>query len=141
MLSFFSKKKHSPPDTPPEEVIQGPDSQANSGDDFIFVEKKPPAAPVYPPMLPAFGSAGLPYPGPYNPTASRPSSSVLNNNTTPIPYVQGVPFELAPELCQKNVYEVTQMQVDGILALLTRQMSVEEDYSFTLERAVQSECY
>ena len=139
MLSFFSKKKQSL-ETP--EFIQGSDSQTNNdGDDFIFVEKKPTdagpsqIAPLYPPVPPGFGSANLPYPG-YN----HPAARADNTNNLPVPYVQGVPFELSPHLCSKTTFDITQLQVDGILAYMTRQMSVEEDYNFALERSIQDEC-
>ncbi|XP_037935626.1 uncharacterized protein LOC119669696 [Teleopsis dalmanni] len=132
MLSFFSKKKDKP-DTPPEEAIQGPQS---NGDDFIFVERKaeddPPKEPnqpfVYPPMPALPTSYNV-----YNPTT-------INSSSGPVPYVQDVPFEFAPQLNTNNVFEVTQLEVDGILAVLTRQMSIDaaDEYNFTLERSI---CY
>ncbi|XP_065363890.1 uncharacterized protein LOC135957135 [Calliphora vicina] len=148
MLSFFLKKKHSP-DTPPEEIIQGSSEPAPSnGDDFIFVEKKgndgptpqPPPHHMYPPMPPAFGAT--PYPMmPYPPHGSH--SNTVNTNQSAVPYVHDVPFVLAPQLCLKNTFDLTQTQVDGILAVMTRQMSVDEkeDYNFALERSIQNECY
>lgn len=153
MLSFFLKKQKHSPETPPEEPIQGPaDPSAaaptNGADDFIFVERKgntdPPAptqpttAHMYPPMPPAFGTGvypPMPYPPPHG------SHSTVINNQTAVPYVQDVPFVLAPQLC--NTHDITQTQVDGILALMTRQMSMDEkdDYNFALERSIQNECY
>jgi len=62
----------------------------------------------------------------------------------PVNYLQDIPFELALGLASKDRYASTQMQVDSILALLTRQMSVDElaeEYTFALERSVQNECY
>lgn len=155
MLSFFLKKKQSP-DTPPEEVIQGPITEpavpANVGDDFIFVEKKVDSDPlkqpqfptsnnIYPPIPPRFG-VGPQYPSiPYPPHGSQ--SNNVNTINAAVPYVQDVPFVLAPQLCVKNTFDLTQTQVDGILALLTRQISLDEaeEYSFALERSIQNECY
>lgn len=153
MFSFFTKKAQNP-DSPV--IIQGPsastDSQNNGGaDDFIFVEKKgerpeqpnPSQQPMYPPIPhTAYGAPYPPYPyGP--PTAGAASPHSSQQMSGPIPYVQDVPFILAPQLCTKSTYENTQTQVDGILAFLTRQMSVDEseDYSFALERSIQNECY
>uniref|UniRef100_A0A1A9WX04 UMA domain-containing protein n=1 Tax=Glossina brevipalpis TaxID=37001 RepID=A0A1A9WX04_9MUSC len=142
MLSFFSKKKHNA-ETPPEDIIQGPtEAQEQNADDFIFIERKNDEDPsrsqrnLYPPMPPVFGrTINNPYP-----------PSVIGNATigqTSVPYVQDVPFVLAPQLCNKHTLDLTQTQVDGILALLTRQMSVgeQEEYNFALERSIQNECY
>ncbi|KAI9588932.1 uncharacterized protein LOC119641746 [Glossina fuscipes] len=141
MLSFFSKKKHNA-ETPPEDIIQGPAvSQEQNADDFIFIERRSDEDPsrsqrnVYPPMPPVFGTK-------INHLYPR-----VNGNTTigqaSVPYVQDVPFVLAPQLCNKTTLDLTQTQVDGILALLTRQMSVgeQEEYNFALERSIQNECY
>ncbi|XP_073831219.1 uncharacterized protein [Musca autumnalis] len=159
MFSFFTKKAQNP-DSPV--IIQGPqpstnDSQNNGADDFIFVEKKggdrpeqptppPPAQhPMYPQIPPGMGGyGGSPYPRyPYGPAppAHAGSNSVTQNH--PVPYVQDIPFVLAPQLCTKTTFDDTQTQVDGILAFLTRQMSVneEDEYNFTLERSIQNECY
>ncbi|XP_023298771.2 uncharacterized protein LOC111681250 [Lucilia cuprina] len=152
MLSFFLKKKQSP-DTAPEEVIQGPATEPapnNGADDFIFVEKKgndgptppqPSAHHMYPPMPPAFGVAPYP-PMPYPPHGAH-STATINTNQSAVPYVQDVPFVLAPQLCLKNTSDLMQTQVDGILAVMTRQMSVDDkdDYNFALERSIQNECY
>ncbi|XP_017474154.1 PREDICTED: uncharacterized protein LOC108364816 [Rhagoletis zephyria] len=152
MLSFFSKKK---PDSPPVEVIQGPadptqSNESGGGDDFIFVERKtsdndPARLPtqgmgMYPPMPPTFGMGKFPGPPVYPSTSSAASGC---DTTAPVPYVQGIPFELAPQLSTKSDFEITQLQVDSILALLTRQMSVDEneEYNFALERSIQNECY
>ncbi|XP_067634898.1 uncharacterized protein [Eurosta solidaginis] len=151
MLSFFAKKKQSV-DISPEEAIQGPadPTQTNDGgcgsDDFIFVERKPlddhsklssQGMVIYPPM-PSIPWGRLPAQTPgYLPKYSG------SDNATPVPYVHGVPFQLAPQLSSKSDFEVTQLQVDSILALLTRQMSIDEteEYNFALERSIQNECY
>ncbi|XP_004524941.1 uncharacterized protein LOC105664408 [Ceratitis capitata] len=150
MLSFFYKKKQGS-DTPPEEAIQGPPDPAQvreGGDDFIFIERKTtdndPVKPqtqsmgVYPPMPSTFGIGGFTGHPVYPPVGNAGGG-----NVAPVPYVQGVPFELAPHLNTKSDFEVIQLQVDSILALLTRQMSVDEseEYNFALERSIQNECY
>ncbi|XP_005188294.1 uncharacterized protein LOC101900568 [Musca domestica] len=151
MFSFFTKKAQNP-DSPV--IIQGPsttnDSQSNGADDFIFVEKKsdgpeqptPPQHPMYPQIPPSAGAYGSPYPRyPYGPPPVTDTNSVAQNH--PVPYVHDIPFVLAPQLCTKSTFDDTQTQVDGILAFLTRQMSVteEEEYNFSLERSIQNECY
>ncbi|KAH8373139.1 uncharacterized protein LOC110179533 [Drosophila serrata] len=149
MFSIFGKRK--PAETPTEEPIQGPADAprpgTTSGDDFVFIERRPgstdpPAAggSMYPPMPPVGYLPYPPMPGPrapgHTPSAGRQSG--------PVNYLQDIPFELAPGLASKDSYASTQMQVDSILALLTRQLSVDElaeEYTFVLERSVQSECY
>ncbi|KAH8235675.1 hypothetical protein KR032_005077 [Drosophila birchii] len=146
MFSIFGKRK--PAETPTEEPIQGPADAprpgATTGDDFVFVERKPGAAAasgsMYPPMPPA---GYLPYPPMPGPRASGQVPGA-GRQSGPVNYLQDIPFELAPGLASKDSYASTQMQVDSILALLTRQMSVDElaeEYTFVLERSVQSECY
>ncbi|XP_018794512.1 PREDICTED: uncharacterized protein LOC108972405 isoform X2 [Bactrocera latifrons] len=130
MLSFFSKKKQ---DTDfAEEAIQGPTDSTQSNEAQ--------GIGMYPPIPPAFGMGRYPGQAVYPPMTNVASAS---DNVSPVPYVQGVPFELAPQLSSKSDFEVTQLQVDSILALLTRQMSVDEneEYNFALERSIQNECY
>ncbi|XP_013104781.1 proline-rich proteoglycan 2 [Stomoxys calcitrans] len=151
MFSFFTKKSQNS-DSPV--IIQGPSTSTTTdpqGDDFIFVEKKgdrqpdgpgQPQRPMYPPM-PA-GPYGAPYPRyPYGPPPGGhhgvpPQNGSTTTTSHPVPYVQDVPFVLAPQLCTKTTFDSTQTQVDGILAFLTRQMSVDglEEYNFTLEQNV-----
>ncbi|XP_055837074.1 uncharacterized protein LOC129905585 [Episyrphus balteatus] len=140
MLSFFSKKKPSP-ETPPGEITMKGPSEGN-GEEFIIVENQHPGGPPPPfhnptPMMPLYPypptSFGLP------PSNNNPSNSMQNN---PVPYIMGIPFNLSPQLCTKTSFEVTQMEVDGILALMTKQMQLESDYDFKLERGILSEeCY
>ncbi|KAH8386732.1 hypothetical protein KR093_002335 [Drosophila rubida] len=152
MFSIFSKRK--PAETPTEEAIQGPSDapRQNNGDDFIFVERKTDADPItspssggggggvgmmYPPM-PQSAYGTMPYPPP---PALRPKPGVVQ--TGPVNYLQDIPFELSPHLSSKDGFNGTQSQIDHILALLTRQISIDglaEEYTFTLERSVQNEC-
>ncbi|XP_055918006.1 uncharacterized protein LOC129950184 [Eupeodes corollae] len=138
MLSFFSKKKPSP-DTPPEDItVKGP-SEVN-GEEFIIVENQHQGGPA------SFNNPSTMMPlYPYPPTNFGLPPSNYNNSSnasqTPVPYVMGIPFNLSPQLCTKNSFEVTQMEVDGILALMTKQMQLDIDYDFNLERGILSECY
>ncbi|EDX17248.1 GD16197 [Drosophila simulans] len=136
MFSIFGKRK--PAETPTDDQpIQGPAEATRpgtSGDDFVFIERKPgpdaphlgvPTGSMYPPMPPA---GYLPYP-----PMPGPRSDQDNTRSS-----------WHPGLATKDRYTSTQMQVDSILALLTRQLSVDElaeEYTFALERSVQNECY
>ncbi|XP_034490807.1 uncharacterized protein LOC117794309 [Drosophila innubila] len=147
MFSLFGKRK--PAETPTEEAIQGPTDvpKQSIGDDFIFVERKTDADPVtlpggmmYPP-IPQSAYGRMPYPPPLGP---KPTMGTGPNQNAPINYLQDIPFELSPQLTSKDGFNGAQSQVDGILALLTRQMSVDamaEEYTFTLERSVQNDCF
>ncbi|KAH8420548.1 hypothetical protein KR009_011286 [Drosophila setifemur] len=150
MFSIFGKRK--PAETPTEEPIQGPadpprPGTSTVGDEFVFVERKPAADPMAPGGgLYPYGA--LPYPPMPGP---RPGSSPAKQpgggggaTQGPVNYLQDIPFVMAPGLAGKDSYASAQMQVDSILALLTRQMSVDElaeEYTFALERSVQNECY
>ncbi|XP_016987025.1 uncharacterized protein LOC108050049 [Drosophila rhopaloa] len=154
MFSIFGKRK--PAETPTDDQpIQGPadgSRPGTSGDDFVFIERKPgPDAPqgassgsMYPPM-PAGYLPYPPMPGPRGGLVGPGSGPVKQAGAQgPVNYLQDIPFELAPGLATKDRYASTQMQVDSILALLTRQLSVDElaeEYTFALERSVQNECY
>ncbi|EDW52954.1 uncharacterized protein LOC6612285 [Drosophila sechellia] len=149
MFSIFGKRK--PAETPTDDQpIQGPAEATRpgtSGDDFVFIERKPgpdaphpgvPTGSMYPPMPPAGYLPYPPMPGPRSDQVKQPGAQ------GPVNYLQDIPFELAPGLATKDRYTSTQMQVDSILALLTRQLSVDElaeEYTFALERSVQNECY
>ncbi|EDW63027.1 uncharacterized protein [Drosophila virilis] len=148
MFSLFGKRK--PAETPTEEAIQGPADQPtkpNVGDDFIFVERKTDADPItapggmiYPPM-PQTAYGPMPYPPSLGGRTATGSGPNLN---APASYLQDIPFELSPQLATKDRFNGTQLQVDGILALMTRQLSVDalaEEYTFTLERSVQNDSY
>ncbi|KAM8719168.1 hypothetical protein ACLKA7_011817 [Drosophila subpalustris] len=147
MFSLFGKRK--PAETPTEEAIQGPTDapKQSNGDDFIFVERKTdvdpitsPGSLIYPPM-PQSAYGPMPYPPALGP---KPAMGTGPNQNAPINYLQDIPFELSPQLTSKDGFNGAQSQVDGILALLTRQMSVDamaEEYTFTLERSVQNDCF
>jgi len=123
----------------------------------VFIERRPgPDAPppsaasisgaMYPPMPPVGYLPYPPMPGARGggPGAGAGAAMKLPGAQGPVNYLQDIPFELALGLASKDRYASTQMQVDSILALLTRQMSVDElaeEYTFALERSVQNECY
>lgn len=144
MFGFFGKKK--PAESPTDEPIQGQAdaTRQNNGDDFIFVERKSDADPpapgggriMYPPM-PQSAYGPMPYP-PAIPARQTMGTGPIN---APINYLQDIPFELSPQLKTKDRFSGTQVEVDAILAFLTRQMSVADDYTFTLERSVQNDCF
>lgn len=139
MLSFFSKKKQSPESPPGEITMQGPPE--NNGEEFVIVENQHPGSASYP-ALPNSGTM-LPF-YPYPPTnfgTPQQSNSASNTVQTPIPYITGIPFNLSPQLSTRTNFDITQMEVDGILALMTKQMQLESDYDFKLERGILNECY
>ncbi|XP_034107530.1 uncharacterized protein LOC117570135 [Drosophila albomicans] len=148
MFSIFGKRK--PAETPTEEAIQGPSDapRQSNGDDFIFVERKTDTEPI---SSPIGGVSGMMYPPmpqsafgpmPYPPApALGPKPGAAQN--VPVNYLQDIPFELSPQLSSKDGFNGTQSQIDHILALLTRQMSIDglaDEYTFSLERSVQNEC-
>lgn len=138
MLSFFTKKKHNPEVTP-DKIIQGPVSEEEPvSSDFIIVERKDSAGGTkggtafYPP---------LPYPS-AQPVASETTISPTPTSLTPVPFLQDVPFTLSSCLLAQKEAEDTQIQVDEILALFTRQMALydrEDKYTFQLERSIKDE--
>lgn len=140
MFSFFKQKKPSPSSSPESDPIP-------SGNDFVIVDQKQTGAdsnptPLYPNFGVQFGNPGLPpalpsgYPPGYPPAhPHRPpfqhSDSIQNN------YITGVPFKLSPELSTGDSDEITKIQVDDILALITSRMEVTQtNYDFTLERSL-----
>ncbi|SPP89166.1 uncharacterized protein LOC117590780 [Drosophila guanche] len=124
MFSVFGKRK--PAATPTEDFIQGPADapRPSTGDDFVFIERKPsPAAPgrIYPPAVPF----------------AAPESGPPSYN-----YLDDIPFQLSPQLTTKDASLSAEQQMDAALALLTRQVSVDrlaEEYTFALERSVQKD--
>ncbi|CAD7091314.1 unnamed protein product [Hermetia illucens] len=132
--AIFGKKKS--PDTPPEEADPIPSHNvpqpASGGDEFIFVEKKDPAEPQPPPSGSMYPT--IP-PGPFHP-GHHGHGGLPRQDTLPPPYLQGVPFKLSPELSSGDSYETIQMELDGILAMMTRQLHFNTEYDFTLERSL-----
>lgn len=132
MFSFFSSKSKK---SSPTEDVQ---PTTESSDDYIFVEKRSstdpnpgpqsniyPAVPqpMYPPQIPGYPPR----------SGFERATSVDSSNQH---CLDGVPFQLSPQLSTKDSYDIVQLQVDGILAALTKQMQMEGDYSFKLEKEI-----
>lgn len=143
MFSFFKKdaKKSSPPSSPESDPIP-------SNSDFVMVNdprqgganpNQPPYPTSYPnqyPLYPNFGQHfGPPGMPPVPPTRPQMHRSESIHPTT---YVHDVPFKLSSELSLGNSDEITRIQVDDILSLITSKMGVSQirDYDFTLERSI-----
>lgn len=144
MFSFFKNKKSSPASSDESDPIP------SAGSDFVMVGDQRqgadnpnpmPYPPGYPPLYPNFGNqfgnpSAMPYPPPLPTLPARPqlqhSDSMQHNN-----YLNGVPFKLSSEVSTGNTSEITKIQVDDILALITSKMEVaKQDYDFTLERSL-----
>lgn len=139
MFSFFKSKKHSPTASPEYDPIPGPDTrpstadqdgftvinpsphrhnphQRNSGDNFVY------------PTLGLGGGGVTDNGGSTNVTLDSPSATFHP--------LQGVPFKIAAELKDDDTTEVCRLQIDEILAYLTRTFELSGDYEFRLERAI-----
>lgn len=134
MFSFFKSKKPSPPSSPELDPIPGPDSG------YVVVDPARNPDPNQPrpnSMYPNFdGHFGVPPPtGPY---AVNPSVSPKKELSSPyISYLHGVPFKLSSELSTGDTNEITKIQIDDILALITSKMEVSgNEYDFGLERSI-----
>lgn len=128
MFSFFKTKKPSPPSSPESEPIP-------SSSDFVMVDPNKAGAgqgPLYPNFNQQFGHpSGIPPALPTRPPLLH-SESVHSSN-----YINGVPFKLSPEISSGDLEEITRIQVDDILALITSKMEITKiDYDFTLERSL-----
>lgn len=150
MFSFFKSKKHSPDHTPAEPAIPGPVPPAPKEDDFIFIERRQGSSPITDGGSPShFGNGSSIYPAiPGSPMvggASRPSSTpatpvARQKSEERVPYLSGVPFKLSPELAKDNGQEITQYQVNEIMAFIGKAgRSHALEYDFSLERSVLSE--
>ncbi|XP_055523463.1 uncharacterized protein LOC129717520 [Wyeomyia smithii] len=140
MFSFFKSKKPSPDHTPAE-PIPGPVPPAPKEDDFIIVEHKgSPGSAADSPVRGLYPSIPLPtnsmgnVPGAAVATATRQQSE---EKTSHILY--GVPFKLSPELVKDSNLEITQYQVNEILAFVNKVAVSQMAYDFSLERSVLSE--
>lgn len=121
MFSIFRSKK-SPRASP--EPIPGPDASSPESDNFVMIEDRNHLQPQPTGLYPLFDSTSA--------TNSRNEEA----QTQPAHYLQGVPFKISPELSEGDATQAFQMQVDEVLAKLTRWNSVEEDYDFVLERSL-----
>lgn len=119
MFSIFRSKK-----SPPPSPIPGPDTSPES-DNFVMIDDRNNLQPN--------STTGL---YPLFDASTNSGSGSGHNEMQPVHYLQGVPFKLSPEISEGDSTQVYQMQVDEILAKLTRWNSVEEDYDFMLERSL-----
>lgn len=151
MFSFFKTKKPSPPSSSPDESDPIP-----SAGDFVMVgdqrqgadNPNPNPTPYgYPPLYPNFGNqfggypSGMPqpYPPPLPTLPTQPARPQLQHSDSiqHYSYLNGVPFKLSSELSTGNMDEITKIQVDEILALITSTMELtKKDYDFKLERSL-----
>lgn len=142
MFSFFKTKKPSPSSSPESDPIP------SSTNEFVIVNDPRqggsdpnPNQPPYPtqtpyPLYPNFGQhfGNNPAIPPVPPT--RPPLKHADS-IHPTTYVHDVPFKLSSELSLGNSDEITRIQVDDILSLITSKMGVTQmDYDFTLERSL-----
>lgn len=111
----------------------------NSDNGFVVVDPRNqpqplPQSALYPNFDRNFGvPANVSNPIP-QPQAGVPSSPPILN------YLNGVPFKLSSELSYGNADEITKIQVDDILALITSKLEVDEaKYDFGLERSIIQE--
>lgn len=119
MFSLFRSKKS--PRASPE-----PEPEPES-DNFVLVSDRHPFSPNTQPQTSLY------------PLVNPAATPISDNQSQPVPYLQDVPFKLSSDLTEGDSTEAFQMQVDEILAKLTRWNSVEEDYDFVLERSLISQ--
>lgn len=138
MFSFFKSKKPSPSSSPESEPM-GSGSGPASGADFVVIEKRDPTQPG---LYPGFGPTGIPYgyPMPSNlpvaPATQPTTTTTTSDNTQYTNYLHGVPFKLSSELTTTDTSEITKIQIDDILSMITSRMHMPKpDYDFALERS------
>lgn len=136
MFSFFKSKKPSPSSSPESEPIgSGP----ASGTDFVVVEKRDPTQPgLYPSFDPSRTPYGYPTRShlPAAPSTQPTTTTTSSDNTQNTNYLHGVPFKLSSELTATDSSEITKIQIDDILTMITSRMHMPKpDYDFALERS------
>lgn len=131
MFSFFkTKSKSSPPSSPESDPIP-------SANDFVVVDPNAPSGPNIKPLYPNFG--GQFSGGPSNVVSPLPGGRPIlqHSDSVQLNYINGVPFKLSSELSTGDSDEITRIQIDDILAVITSKMDIaKEDYDFTLERSI-----
>lgn len=131
MFSFFKTKKSSPPSSPESDPIP-------SANDFVVVDQRsggsdPNARPLYPNFGGQFSGPSNVVPPPL--PGGRPP--LQHSDSVQLNYVNGVPFKLSHELSTGDSDEITRIQIDDILAVITSKMEItKDDYDFTLERSL-----
>lgn len=140
MFSFFKSKKHSPPASPDYDPIPGPDTQPSTADHDGFTVVNP--SPQRNPYQQSSGGDNFVYPtlglgGDATASSNRGSTNVTPDSPSATFHpMQGVPFKIAAELKDGDTTEVSRLQIDEILAYLTRTFELTGDYEFRLERAI-----
>ncbi|KAG4078151.1 hypothetical protein HA402_002203 [Bradysia odoriphaga] len=119
MFSLFRSKKSPRASPEPEPGVES--------DNFVMVDDRNPFKPNSQPQTNLY------------PLVNPASTSTSDNQPQPVHYLQDVPFKLSSDLTEGDTAEAFQMQVDEILAKLTRWNSIEEDYDFVLERSLVSQ--
>lgn len=144
MFSFFkSSKKTSPSgDDPPSDggsAVSSPSHQ-NNPDGFVMVGGSGPQSSLNggggTGMYPSLGGN---YSGGYGgPAASTTPQHVKRQDSlVNFHYLEGVPFKLANEISTGgDATEIERIQVDAMLAMLTRTLHYSSDYEFKLEQEV-----
>lgn len=153
MFSFFKSKKPSPTEnTEFEHAIPGPDASLDR-DGFTVINPQP--SPYqhnqYQQSGGGGGSSNFVYPnlgggGIVSPlkfgSGNGGGGSTTNQQQTPespsatFHYLQGVPFKISSELNNNDTTEVSRLQIDEILAYLTRTFELSGDYEFRLEHTL-----
>lgn len=139
MFSFFKSKKPSPSSSPESESFGG--SGPMSGNDFVVVDNRDNRNPAQPSLYPTFNPSALPYGYPIstNPAAippTQPTETTNTDNSHTTNYLHGVPFKLSSELSTGDTSEITKIQIDDILSMITSKMHMSKpDYDFALERS------
>ena len=151
MFSFFKKDtKKSSPESSPESSSPIPNNS-----DFVMVNDPrqgtpnpnpnqapyptayPPAYPLYPNFGQHFGGAGGGGQPGYPPVSPTRPQLHRCDSIHPTTYVHDVPFKLSSELSLGNSDEITRIQVDDILSVITSRLGVTQtEYDFTLERSL-----
>lgn len=114
MFSLFRSKKS--PRASPE-----PGQEA---DNFVIVQDPNPFPPNTQPQTGLY---------PLVDPASLPSGDA---SSAPVHYLQDVPFKLSSDLTEGDATQAFQMQLDEMIARMSRWNSIEEDYDFMLERSL-----
>lgn len=131
MFSFFKTKKSSPPSSPELDPIP------SGSNDFVVVDQRGPNSDSNPrPLYPNFGGE---FSGSSNMVPPLPGGRppLMHSDSVQANYINGVPFKLSPGISTGDSDEITRIQVDDILALITSKMEItKDDYDFTLERSL-----